>query len=351
MKIFLSKQELDKCKKLIEVKENNISAAEFYIDFLTYHSQDIEEAKNESDWFNKFNEIEQIDDKVINNSKMNDISILNSNEFIFNEYYKIIGQIKASNSSWKLMTLNYEAYEGFVSDEIEVDDVFYNEHTPISYFKEKFPFLAVLDNDEIWMSIIPHEINTMKQPIKNATGNVLVYGLGLGYYLFNIVNKKEVNKVTVIENDKRIIDLFNEYLLPKFPHKEKINILFKDAFDVASKMSPEYDYVFADIWHNVGDGEILYLKLKGKEKNFPNAKFDYWIEKSILAMLRRQTLIVFSEQLEGSDDSYYKNEENINDQIINKIYFYLKDKEIKTFNDLHDILSDESLKVMASKLY
>lgn len=348
MKISLSKQELEKAKKLLEVKENNITAAEHYIDFLTYHSCDISDDKN---WFEKFQEIEQIEPQVLANSDVKNITKLDPKIFTENEYYKTVGQVRASNSSWKLMTLSYEPFEGFVSDEISVNPDYFNEHTPISYFDQEFKYLAVLDNDEIWMSVIPHEINTMKQPIKNAKGDVLVLGLGLGYYVFNILNKKEVNSVTVIENDKRIISLFNEYLLPKFPHQEKLSIIYGDAIEFVRNSPRKFDYVFADIWHNVGDGEMLYLKIKNKEKYHPEAKFDYWIETSILAMLRRQTLIVFEEQLQGEPEALYLKAKNDNDRIINKIYFYLKDKEIKTFNDLHDLLTDESLKVMASNLF
>ena len=68
-------------------------------------------------------------------------------------------------------------------------------------------------------------------------------------------------------------------------------------------------------------------------------------------MIRRQTLTVFSEALDGEDESLYYKAGNDNDRIINKIYFYLKDKEIKTFNDLHDILTEESLKVMCKNLF
>ena len=51
MKILLSKGELVKCKKLLEVKEYNIEAAEFYIDYLTNNYREIDSAKNTNEWF------------------------------------------------------------------------------------------------------------------------------------------------------------------------------------------------------------------------------------------------------------------------------------------------------------
>ena len=351
MKINLSEQEKEKCAQLLKVKELNISGVEYYIDFLINHCRDIEFAKDENDWFKKFNEIEQIPEDILANSDVKKIGKLDPEIFENDSYYKTIGQLKAKNKDWEFMTLSYTPYEGFVSDEISINSKLFNEFTPLSYFDREFKYLAVLQNDEVWMSVIPHEINTMKQPIKNASGNVLVLGLGLGYYLFNIVSKNDVNKVTVIENDERVISLFNQYLLDKFPNKEKIEIIKGDAIEFVKNSPRKFDYCFADIWHNVGDGEMLYLKIKSNEIKRPETRFDYWIETSILAMVRRQTLTVFSEQLNGSDESLYLHAQNENDKIINKIYFYLKDKEIKTFNDLHDILTNESLKVMCKNLF
>lgn len=351
MKINLSSQEKELCLKLVDTKEKNIASVEYIIDFLINHCRDIGSAKNEKDWFEKFNKIENIPTEIIENSDMQKITKLDPEIFYSDSYYKTIGQLKASNKDWKFMTLEYAPYEGFVSDEISIQSKFFNEFTPISYFENEFKYLAVLQNDEVWMSVMPHEINTMKQPIKNAHGNVLVLGLGLGYYVFNILSKNNVNKVTVIENDQRIISLFKEQLLPKFPNKEKLEIIYGDAIDFIKNSPRKFDYCFADIWHNVGDGEMLYLKIKSAENKRPETQFDYWIERSMLAMIRRQTLTVFSEALDGEDESLYYKAGNDNDRIINKIYFYLKDKEIKTFNDLHDILTEESLKVMCKNLF
>ena len=347
----LSKTELEKCKKLLKVKEFNIEAAEFYNDYLTNNFREISTAKSEAEWFEKFNKLEQVNNKVIANCKMNKISKLNTNTFLNDSYYKKIGQIKASEGDWKFSTYSYAPYEGFVSDELVIDQETFAEHTPISYFENEFPFFAVTQKDEIWMSIIPHEINTMKKPIENAHGDVLVLGLGLGYYVFNIASKKNVTSITVIENDRKIINLFIKYLLPKFPNQDKIEIVFGDAISFVKDSPRKYDYVFADIWHNVGDGEILYLKLKAKEKYRLGIKFDYWIETSILAMLRRQTLTIFEEWLEGFTEDDYRQSRNENDTIINKIYFHHKNTQIKNFNDLHQILTDDSLKLMASKLF
>ena len=60
-----------------------------------------------------------------------------------------------------------------------------------------------------------------------------------------------------------------------------------DAFEFLEKELKTYpfDYLFADLWHDVSDGTEMYLKIKEYEKLYPNIEFEYWIEKSIKAYL------------------------------------------------------------------
>lgn len=357
MKISLNKQEYSRCAEILNAKEQNISAADIYIEYLTEHYNDISYAKNENDFYKKFLnclDIEENDEEYrqINQvCRINKIEKLDQNNYVNDEYYKIISRLNGKAGDCYFANLKYLPFEGFVYNELEIDENTFAEHTPIGYFDKEFVYPALIQNDTIWMSIIPHEIETMKEPIKNAKGHVLVLGLGLGYYLFHILNKKEVLSVDVIEFDKKVINLFNQYLLNKFPHQEKINIIHADGIEYLKNNKKKYDYVFSDIWHNVGDGEMLYLKIKALEKFYPTTQFDYWIERSILAMLRRQTLTVFSEILDGAKESDYLKAQNENDEIINKIYFYLKSTEIASFDALHDILTESSLKEMAKHLF
>lgn len=364
MIIKLNEKELNKCKKLLDVKEKNISAAEIYIDYLNNHYNDIK--KIDIDTLNKkYNpnvsfyksflkklDIDENDPEYLlieKNCKINEITCLNVDVFNKNKFYKQMGQIKGKLDDWQFVTLKYKPFEGFVSNELEIDDEYFAEHTPLSYFESEFPYLAVIQGDQIWMSVIPHEINTMIMPIENANGKVLILGLGLGYYLFNILEKNDVISVDIVEKDPRIVELFNKFLLSKMPHLEKIKIIIGDGIEYL-KNCPHYDYVFTDIYHNVGDGEMLYLKVKDKEVLHPNTKFDYWIETSILAMLRRQTLTVFEEAIQGYTEEDYKKFVNENDQIINAIYYLTKNITIDSFDKLHTLLTEDSLKKMAKQI-
>ena len=81
-----------------------------------------------------------------------------------------------------------------------------------------------------------------------------------------------------------------------------------DAFDYVNKemIKENYDYAFVDLWHGGEDGLALYLKMNKFEHQHKNTKFLYWLEKSILALLRRCFLTILSEQIDGSSDQDYK---------------------------------------------
>lgn len=353
MIINISKKDEQIIKKLLEVKENNISVAEFYIDYLNNHYNDITSLNNQT-FYEALKEVMEVSEddeefEVLNqNSNISDIKCLNPNEFLNDKYYKTIGLINAKEKDCYLYPLHYEAYEGFTYDEIKISEPYFNEFTPIGYFTKPFKYLAVIKDDLIWMSIIPHEINTMKEPIKEAFGNVLVLGLGLGYYAFHIALKDDVDRITIIENDPLVIALFKKHIYPKFKNKEKIHIIEDDAFHHLDEHH-DYDFIFSDIWHNVADGQSLYLKIKQYEKEYKNTKFSYWIETSIVAMIRRELLTIFEEEyFEGFKEKDYLKAKNENDKIINYLYFLTKECEINSANDLINLLKDESIKKLVS---
>lgn len=152
----------------------------------------------------------------------------------------------------------------------------------LGFFSEAYAFPAVFENEKEWMSLAPNENATMKQPIAQAYGRVLTYGLGIGYYAFMTARKDNVKSVTVVERNPDAIRLFNENVLPYFEHPEKIHIVHEDAIRFAAGLKQNtYEYVFADIWRDAGDGIDLYCALKQYEKNAPGTHFSYWIEKSM----------------------------------------------------------------------
>ena len=209
------------------------------------------------------------------------IKRLNPDEFKSDPYYKNVKFDGAKKGEVELCMSSYKKYEPFVCDDISVD--FKGMLIPeIGFFEEEFTYPAVKENGVLWMSVTPNEINTMKRPAKNAHGKVLTLGLGLGYFAYLCAIKSEVSSVTVIERNEKVIELFNEYILPQFPNAGKIRIIKSDGVEFfKSPTENDFDYIFCDLWHDVSDGIPLSNELKKHEHNFPNAKIEYWIEKSM----------------------------------------------------------------------
>ena len=183
---------------------------------------------------------------------------------------------------WEIKTGKYAPYEAFVYDDFQYFDD--GRVIPrIGYFTREYSFPVIYQGERVWMLITPNEINTMKEPIREARGRVLTFGLGLGYFAFMCARKVNVESVTVIERDKSVISLFEKHILPQMSCADKIRVVCADAFEYAEKeMAREgYDYVFADIWHDASDGVELYKRFKSLERLMPSARYDYWIESTL----------------------------------------------------------------------
>ncbi len=200
-------------------------------------------------------------------------------------YFENIRIPAARLGKWELKTEELRPLEAFVCDDFVV--------TPdrrmipqIGFFNTPYPFPAVLENGREWMTLQPNEMVTTKPAIRAAHGRVLTFGLGLGYFAYHAAEKAEVESVTAVDISPDVIELFRTHILPQFPHREKITLICEDAFSFAdTKMAGSFDFVFADIWHDAGDGRDLYLKMKGYEKKHPTIDFNFWLEDTIRCYL------------------------------------------------------------------
>lgn len=203
-------------------------------------------------------------------------------EFLCNPYYKNINFPNATNEVWEFKTMSFKPYEAFLANESEIDTM--GRLMPkIGFFEKEFFYPAVLQDGREWMTVTPHEIRTTFPAVKASFGNVLTYGLGLGYFTYMASLKENVQKVTVVEKDTRVIELFNTYILPQFPFRNKVRIINTDAFEFARTgvKNEFFDFIFADTWHDPSDGVEMYQKFKACEKYSPQSKYMYWIENTL----------------------------------------------------------------------
>lgn len=208
------------------------------------------------------------------------LKLLDIDDYKTDRYYQDIKFPNTVCGRWQLKTHSYVPYEIFVRDDFEFSG---GKVLPqLGYFDKEFNYPAVYQDGVLWMSVTPNEINTMAQPIAKAHGNVLTFGLGLGYFAYMCLQKRDVGHVTIVERDKEVIELFKRHILPQFARKQDVTIVENDAYEYLCSMNDgEFDYAFVDIYHDAGDGREVYLEFKKYQSRFLRTKFDYWIEKTI----------------------------------------------------------------------
>ena len=105
-------------------------------------------------------------------------------------------------------------------------------------------------DQEIWMSNSDMELATMRAQVEEASGHVLVAGLGMGIYPKLISMKEEIISVTVLEPDVDIIAITE----PKIASEKisVVNMTFEQYCNPSQAIQERYDYCFVDIWPKMG---------------------------------------------------------------------------------------------------
>ncbi len=215
------------------------------------------------------------------------VRLLDTHRYTENKYYKNISIPEVKDGSWELKKEHYPPYRAVICDDLIIKNDF-REIPPLGFFEEEFSFPAVLEDDNEWMTLTPVDLDTSEQAIEDAHGNVITFGLGLGYYTYMCSEKNDVTSITVIEKSENVIRLFEKYILPQFSHPEKVKIINADAFYYAEYDMPSenYDVAFVDTWRDASDGTPMYMRMKKLEHLSPSTKFIYWIENFLISRER-----------------------------------------------------------------
>ena len=111
---------------------------------------------------------------------------------------------------------------------------------------------------ETWMSLSPHELESQEFVCRHAAGNTVVMGLGMGWVALNLVLRKEVSHVTVIERDPEVIDLYHRSGAAEGVPADslsKMKIIEADA--LAWRPESPVDFLYADIWQKIAEPATL----------------------------------------------------------------------------------------------
>ena len=265
-----------------------------------------------------------------------DTNLLLNKTYENNPYLKAIKNLSFSKDGWSLTNKTLKAYSLFPKEEEYMMGGNYLIRMNLGFFESDYiyPSISLYDNE--WMSLNPYEIRTMEIPIQLAKGKVLTLGLGLGYFAYMAHLKEEVKEVHIVEMDLELIKIFNEYLLPLFPYKEKIHIHKADAFYFINNIKDnDYNLIFSDLWHDVSDGLTSYLKLKKVFNEFKTTQCLYWIEDAILTYLKLLVIGVIK-------DEYYRNETDY-DELQVLIKQKLEDYSFSSAYQIDDLLNIKGL--------
>jgi spermidine synthase len=98
------------------------------------------------------------------------------------------------------------------------------------------------------MSLTPLEVFTLRPGFKKAKGRCLVGGLGLGYFTKRILERKQVEKVTVVEKNPHVAEFFGA------PLRDRVEIIVDDVWEfLKSDRLNSFDSILLDTWSSAGD--------------------------------------------------------------------------------------------------
>lgn len=133
------------------------------------------------------------------------------------------------------------------------------------------------------MSNTHMERRTAYQCYTNATGRVLINGLGLGMVLEGVLSKPDVVHVKVIESEADVLAL----VAPHFKADLRVEFVHADAFAYKPTKDDQYDYVWHDIWDTLDEDNFPAMaKLNRKWARRTEAQ-GTWSRKEVRAQVRR----------------------------------------------------------------
>lgn len=216
---------------------------------------------------------------------------------------------------------------------------------PIGYFEEDINLPVLKEGEKVWMSPAISEITSMSDGITKGHGKCMTMGLGIGVLPYLWLLKDEVESVTVVEFNDKVIDLFEKYIRPQFKTNKELKIIHGNAFDYYNEeFLKQFDYVYIDFWESTEDGLDFYTKLMEKNIDLPHV--DYWIEDSILYDIKYIVAPYLYTLYEGKSILDFIS--SINDEsrpIARKVnkYFKTRNDVIKTEDELLNIIHNKKV--------
>lgn len=154
----------------------------------------------------------------------------------------------------------------------------------LAYTDPKKTYTKLLVDGELMMSDTQMERTTNLGFLWEATGDVLIAGLGIGLVLHPLVAKPEVRSVTVIEKYPDVIALVGR-TVPR-----GVDIICADIFDWRPKKGTKFDTIYFDIWPDQCTDNLEEMgRLHQAFKYFKRSRESYmdsWFRETLRSMKR-----------------------------------------------------------------
>jgi len=131
---------------------------------------------------------------------------------------------------------------------------------------------------ETWMSLTPHEIESQELGCRHAFEHAVIMGLGMGWMAANVAMNPLVTKVTVVELDPDVIELFEQSgALESLPEsaQQKIRIINANAMDWCPVPTEVVNFLCADIWFQLAEPAAL-SQVRQMQANIQAKEIYYW---------------------------------------------------------------------------
>lgn len=145
----------------------------------------------------------------------------------------------------------------------------------------KLIFHDPVNGPEVVMSNTMMECVTHTHATRDARGNVLVTGLGLGMIAQTLASKDKVKRITVIEKSEEVIALVAPYL-----HK-KVNVIHDDAYTWQPPKDEKFDYAWHDIWHTMDEVNLPEMTKLHRKYGRRAAQQESWFRPEMKKQQRR----------------------------------------------------------------
>jgi hypothetical protein len=177
-------------------------------------------------------------------------------EIMFEEMHKIVKEGKRGVAEVSHFEVNrQEAEWSMVRAAISRDAAV----LPGTYVKLKI-------NDSLYMSDTQMEKSSNRGFVRNANGDVLIAGLGIGLIIAPLLKRENVSRITVIEKYQDVIDL----VAPNFD-SEKLETVCADILEWKPAKGQKFDSIYFDIWKDVCTDNLEEInKLHRRFKSYLN---------------------------------------------------------------------------------